>query len=68
MSSFLTSVPKTVTDLLDLSIIKRFKEGRGQGYGKHYKPFLTVRDVLSKGRVHRRPSITHGRVVHLLSD
>ena len=22
----------------------------------------------SKGRVHRRPAITHGRIVHLLSD
>ncbi|MEQ1543616.1 TnsA endonuclease N-terminal domain-containing protein [Methyloglobulus sp.] len=68
MASFLNPFPKTVADLLDASIIKRFKEGRGQGYGKHYKPFLTVRDVPSKGRVHRRPSITHGRVVHLLSD
>jgi hypothetical protein len=58
MASFLTPVPKTDADLLDSSIIKRFKEG--QGYGKHYKPFLTVRDVPSKGRVHRRPSITHG--------
>lgn len=68
MTTFLTPVQKTVADLLESAIIRRFKEGRGQGYGKHYKPFLTVRDVPSKGRVHRRPSITHGRIVHLLSD
>lgn len=69
MKDFLTPAPKTVLDLLEPSIIKRLvKEKRGQGYGKDYKPFLTVRDVPSKGRVHRRPALTHGRVVHLLSD
>lgn len=68
MTTFLTPAQKTFADLLESAIIRRFKEGRGQGYGKHYKPFLTVRDVPSKGRVHRRPSITHGRIVHLLSD
>jgi hypothetical protein len=68
MITFLTPAQKTVADLLESAIIRRFKEGRGQGYGKDYKPFLTVRDVPSNGRVHRRPSITHGRIVHLLSD
>ena len=35
---------------------------------KTINPILTVRDVPSKGRVHRRPAMTHGRVVHLMSD
>lgn len=66
---FLTPNPKQIVDLLEPAIIRRLeKEKRGQGYGKDYKPFLTVRDVPSKGRVHRRPAITHGRIVHLLSD
>ncbi|CAG7857138.1 partial Transposon Tn7 transposition protein TnsA, partial [biofilm metagenome] len=47
---------------------KRFKEGRGSGSGREYKPFLTVRDISSKGRSHRLPSITVGRAHHLLSD
>ena len=66
---FLTPNPKSVADQLESAIIRKLeKEKRGQGYGKDYKPYLTVRDVASKGRVHRRPAVTHGRVVHLLSD
>ncbi|MGO0309639.1 TnsA endonuclease N-terminal domain-containing protein [Endozoicomonas acroporae] len=66
---FLKPQPRIIVDLLESAIIKRLtKEKRGQGFGMDYKPFLTVRDVPSKGRVHRRPSITHGRIVHLLSD
>lgn len=69
MKDYLTPQPKPISDLLAPAILKRLtKEKRGQGFGKFYKPFLTVRDVPSKGRVHRRPSITHGRIVHLLSD
>jgi hypothetical protein len=69
MNDFLTPHLKEIAHFLEPAIIKRLtKEKRGQGFGKHYKPFLTVRDVPSKGRVHRRPSITHGRIVHLLSD
>lgn len=69
MKDFLSPHPKELFDLLEPAIIKRLtKEKRGQGFGKDYKPFLTVRDVPSRGRVHRRPSITHGRIVHLLSD
>lgn len=44
------------------------KEGRGQGSGLTYKPWLTVRDVPSEGRSHRIfGHITH-RTHHLLSD
>ncbi|MEZ7225175.1 TnsA endonuclease N-terminal domain-containing protein [Alteromonas sp. DY56-G5] len=69
MKDFLTPSSKDVIELLEPTIIKRLtKEKRGQGSGKDYKPFLTVRDVPSKGRVHRRPALTHGRIVHLLSD
>lgn len=68
-TSFLTPQPKETKGLFEPAILKRLqKEKRGQGFGKHYKPFLTVRDVPSKGRVHRRPALTHNRVVHLLSD
>jgi len=69
MKDFLVPSPKTIVELIKPAIIKRLTvEKRGQGDGKHYKPFLTVRDVPSKGRVHRRPALTHGRIVHLLSD
>ncbi len=68
-TSFLSPYPKELKNLLETAILKRLqKEKRGQGYGIDYKPFLTVRDVPSKGRVHRRPALTHNRIVHLLSD
>ncbi|WP_370980056.1 TnsA endonuclease N-terminal domain-containing protein [Agaribacterium sp. ZY112] len=68
-SSFLNPQPREIKGLLEPAIIKRLeKEKRGDGFGRDYKPFLTVRDVPSKGRIHRRPSLTHNRVVHLLSD
>jgi hypothetical protein len=68
-ASFLSPHPKEIKNLLRPAILKRLqKEKRGQGYGVDYKPFLTVRDVPSKGRVHRRPALTHNRIVHLLSD
>jgi hypothetical protein len=44
------------------------KEGRGQGRGKDYKPWLTVRDVASKGRSHRVFGHLTQRTQHLLSD
>ncbi|MCN4144183.1 MAG: hypothetical protein LC437_03650 [Thiohalomonas sp.] len=68
MSDFLKPNTKTINKLAKSNIAKRFKEGRGQGIGAAYKPFLEVRDVPSKGPSYRLPSIIHGRVVHLLSD
>lgn len=44
------------------------KEGRGQGSGKNYKPWLTVRDVASEGRSHRIFGHLTKRTHHLLSD
>src|SRR5690606_24585330 len=53
----------------DEAKIARFlKEGRGQGEGKSYKPWLMVRDVPSLGRSTRIASWTVGREHHLLSD
>ena len=43
------------------------KEGRGQGYLKNYKPWVTVRDFGSKGRSHRVYGHTTKRTHHLLS-
>lgn len=44
------------------------KEGRGQGYLKDYKPWITIRDISSKGRSHRVFGHTTKRTHHLLSD
>lgn len=49
--------------------IQRFiKQGRGKGVGATYKPWLTVADVPSLGRVHRVYCPKIGREHHLLSD
>lgn len=49
--------------------IARFlKEGRGQGNGAGYRPWLTVQDVSSLGRSSRIHSRKTGREHHLLSD
>lgn len=44
------------------------KEGRGQGVGKDYKPWLTIRDVPSDGRSHRVFGHLTQRTHHLFSD
>ncbi|WP_395338516.1 TnsA endonuclease N-terminal domain-containing protein [Ningiella sp. W23] len=51
------------------AIFKRWqKQGRGQGTGKNYLPWLKVYNVPSRGRSHRARSSTTNRVVHLVSD
>ena len=57
-----------IKDKARRDIARRLKQGRGSGSGKDYKPFVDVRDIASKGRSHRVPSVTVGRVHHLLSD
>lgn len=53
----------------DEAKIARFlKEGRGEGFGADYKPWLTVRDVPSRRRSHRLSGMVTGRLHHLLSD
>lgn len=49
-------------------IRRRIAEGRGQGTGSAYRPWLTIQDVPSRGRAHRIKGWKHGRVHHLLSD
>jgi hypothetical protein len=53
----------------DEAKIARFqKEGRGLGQRADYLPWLTIRDVPSRGRSHRLRGTTTGRVHHLLSN
>lgn len=42
-------------------------QGRGQGIGKDYKPWLTIHDLASKGVVSRVSGRTTGRIHHFLS-
>ena len=54
---------------IDEKRIERFsKEGRGAGHGSEYKPWLTIHDVPSEGRVSRIHSFKTGRAHHCLSD
>jgi hypothetical protein len=50
------------------STIRKHKEGRGKGEGANYKPWLTVRDVPSRGRKHRISGKTVDRHYSVLSD
>ncbi|MCI2282336.1 TnsA endonuclease N-terminal domain-containing protein [Colwellia sp. MSW7] len=47
---------------------KWIKEGRGSGQNSEYKPWITVRDLPSDGRVHRVFGHKSQRTHHLLSD
>jgi hypothetical protein len=49
-------------------IERRIQEGRGQGHGKEYKPWLTIRDIGSHGFSTRIPGWTTGRLHHFLSE
>lgn len=54
---------------IDEKKITRFqKEGRGDGHGAEYKPWLSVHDVSSHGRSARIHSYKTGREHHFLSD
>ena len=49
--------------------VQRFyKERRGKGEGVNYKPWLTVFDFPSKGKIHRFYGLTVPREYHLFSD
>lgn len=53
----------------DEAKIERFhKEGRGEGHGADYKPWLTIHDIPSSGRCTRLSGWKTGRIHHLLSD
>lgn len=44
------------------------KEGRGQGEGKDYKPWIDIHDFPSQGRVSRCFGWKTGRIHHFMSD
>lgn len=58
----------TFKGLTQVQIDRRIKEGRGQGQGQDYKPFIYTRDVSSLGRSHRLLGNKTSRLHHLLSD
>lgn len=49
-------------------ILRRIKQGRGQGEGKDYDPWLKVHEVPSRGRSHKVPGLKTERTHHFLSD
>ncbi|RME42244.1 MAG: heteromeric transposase endonuclease subunit TnsA [Caldilineae bacterium] len=49
-------------------IKKWLREGRGQGRGADYRPWLRIQDVPSRGLVHRIKGWKTGRVHHFLSQ
>jgi len=53
---------------LEKRVQKWIKEGRGSGNGKDYHPWLTVRDLSSRGRSHRVMGHLTQRTHHLFSD
>jgi hypothetical protein len=61
-------VAKRKRQLTQTKIEKMIKEGRGQGSGKEYLPWLTIQDVPSEGRATRGVGWTTGRRHQLLSD
>lgn len=49
-------------------VLRWIKQGRGQGMGKDYMPWLRIQDVPSNGRVSRIKGIKTNRIHHLMSD
>jgi TnsA endonuclease C terminal/TnsA endonuclease N terminal len=64
--SFLLGMPRY--QWTQATFDRYLKEGRGHGEGKDYQPWLTVRDVSSRGRSSREAGWKTGREHHLLSD
>jgi len=59
---------KRKTDWDENKLKKWIQEGRGQGEGKDYKPWIAVTDFPSQGRCARVKGIKTGRIHHFLSD
>lgn len=59
---------KRNTDWDENKIQRYISEGRGKGEGKNYKPWLTIQDVPSDGRVTRCQGWKTKRIHHLMSD
>ncbi len=49
-------------------IARRLAEGRGQGRGAQYKPWIEIHDLASRGQANRVKSPLHGRTCHLHSQ
>ncbi|OAH57955.1 transposase [Domibacillus aminovorans] len=49
-------------------IARYYAEGRGKGELASYKPWLTIQNVPSSGRVHRFKGWKTNRIYHFLSD
>lgn len=47
---------------------RQIREGRGQGIGEHYLPWIHVRDFSSKGKASRFKSWKSGRTIQCFSD
>ena len=56
---------KRKTDWDEDKLKKWIQEGRGQGEGKEYKPWLTVTDFSSRGRCSRLKGIKTGGFIIL---
>ena len=54
--------------MTDEKTAKMLSEGRGQGEGAAYRPFLQMGDFSNLGRGHRIQDHRTGRVHHLFSD
>lgn len=60
-------MPRSRYTMTEAKIQRWVKEGRGQGTGRDYKPWLRVTDVPSVGFSHRIYCEVTGRLRHLLS-
>lgn len=49
-------------------VIAYQEQGRGQGWGPDYQPWLRIQDVPSRGRSHRPHGVKTRRAHHFLSD
>lgn len=61
-------MPKRQIKLTDEKVARWISEGRGQGEGADYTPWIQIGEVSSRGRSHRIKDHKNGRVHHLLSD
>lgn len=59
---------KSQSGLTEIQIAKKIKEGRGQGSGTTYRPWLRIHEVPSQGLSHRIYSFKTKRTHHLLSN
>ena len=62
------SLARKTSKMTDKKIERYIKEGRGQGEGAEYTPWLKVGDFSSKGRGHRIKDPKTGREHHFFSD